>query len=359
MSEMMMYTYAYYGDVKGFSSLFNKEDYKDYDEYEEHDLSVCIYHGVNLNIEFCEYALNNIPDFPSSWPGPSLNLLLHSNLYEKYIDRFDKYLIYCMDKFENVHIDSIKDELSFIYSITNNKKDFDKLNLTYRYYFTDYYIKNFNVPDFYDRNITEIKGQDSEFRFHLKLFRKQEFYVSKLKYPEAEDYFELLLNPYYIDHKNLKEFIQNKDCYYKEEKNYKKENILKDTSLAIYCFKNNLDIDYCISRFLVVDSSISYDLYLKNKIFFKCNTLPNFDSIMYLKDKNIYLYYHFIYYSIIYAYSSKAKVNIDNFNIEFIEYNMYEGARKSCTIYIFDKIKEFINKGMKVYKYIDLKNNEY
>ena len=139
------------------------------------------------------------------------------------------------------------------------------------------------------------------------------------------------------DYFNLKNFLEGRTYYSTTpDEDFEPNDILMNTNLAIYCFKNNLYMDHCITRFIMVCPEESIYLYKRYKPFLRCNHVEFLQDICerYTKlDKN--LYHLFAYYKLI------STFDLDYFRIKYseddcIEYNIYKFCkeRKLYTNYI-------------------------
>lgn len=346
--------YCYYGDLDKFKEFYsveeNKRIFKIYDE-----LHFCIFNGIKLNREFALYMYENFYEFLE---GP--NFAFYNLILDK-IDKIEYYYLYYISPLVDVENENLTDFLSFNYLINKNKDKFLSLKLKKRFILCQYFIDNFGLEDYYNKNIVEFSNDikynmyiHGLFRFNSELVRYDYDLYSPNYY---DDYYEEYFCIEIVDRINLNNFLNKKEYYSRDYNEFNVDDILVNTSLAIYCYKNKLHINYCICRFMMIDPKGSYELYVKYKPFITCKSIPHISVLNFYKDIDSKVYLNLLYYYIIYFESVRFN-SIPEFP-NFIEYNIYEGARKSCSKKVFDFILNKIDNGYFVYKYIDLDSKTY
>ncbi|KAI3406871.1 hypothetical protein KGF56_000163 [Candida oxycetoniae] len=359
------YFYAYYGDLDLLLKNCKIED--DFTP----ELLCCICNGLLLNFDFCSYMFCNHKELLCSYEIPKFNLLLNKPEYYKRLSSlrthnlsYFNFDINFDDSIFEIESENITNLLSVNFLFKKDKENFNKIKLKKQVGICKYFIRKGYLPNYYINEKSNLKTYGREKGSSANLFsnsiydyREDNSLYTRDYNPNYDDYeLEPEFHVHYIDIINLHNFLDGKDYYSKDysKDEFEKEDILNNTSLAIYCYKNKIYLDYCLSRFITVSTRLTIEI----PSFLYCKTLPRFSVLESRKKDNIYIYYHLLYYSIIYMYSTFIK-EYNKFDYEFIEYNMYEGARRSCYELVFNEFLEKIEKGMPVYKYIDIENRRY
>ncbi|EGW32787.1 uncharacterized protein SPAPADRAFT_60136 [Spathaspora passalidarum NRRL Y-27907] len=226
-----------------------------------------VYNGCTQNFEFAKYMHEkynynslavNYAYFNNGHFSEKLDYKYCSLFYTKHPEMLIKY-----EKLHNI--------LSFYFTINHDEINFKKLKLNKRFVFTQQYIK-LGYPDYYDKNITEIcDGENNP--IDINNFKMRAEYP--LNYYGIYSPSESLDDCYHnIDCENLFNFLTDREYYGKSFDKFEVNDILHNTLLAIYCFKNNMHIDYCVSRFMNVDAYLVMELYIKHRPFPKCYFTP-------------------------------------------------------------------------------------
>ncbi|KAI3406872.1 hypothetical protein KGF56_000164 [Candida oxycetoniae] len=359
------YFYAYYGDLDLFVNNCKIDDDTDF------ELLYCICNGLLLNFDFCLHMFRNHREVLCEDVIPKFNLLLSKPEYYKSLSSLNYFNLSFFNfdiNFDNsifeIESEIITELLSVNFLFKKDEANFNKIKLKKQVGICKYFIEKGYLPNYYSNKKLNLEVHHDENVCMMNLFSNAIYDYGKDDNLYTREYYagygeydqEKTFHVHYLDILNLHNFLDNKEYYSRDYNNeeFKKEDILNNTSLAIYCYKNKIYLDYCLSRFITVSTRLNIEI----PNFLYCKTLPRFAVLESRKEDNLYIYYHLLYYSIIYMYSTNIW-NYRKFEYSFIEYNMYEGARKSCYELVFNEFLEKIEKGMPVYKYIDIENRRY
>lgn len=295
-----------YGDVKLFEKLKNEIDFNSfYDKYCD-SLSYCIVKGAYINIYF--YNLYK-----------ELNIDVFSTV-ESYLDKLynncddNDLMPYNNNKPLNRNFNFCYDNIDVYYDNGHS------VALDLEFLEDEYNSIKFNDNMYFERTVV--------YRYGLICFDK---YI-----------FSLFLNNNYTSN-----FIMN---------NYTAFDILRNTDLAMYLYKNNKCIDLCISRFLLADYDLASPLVKENTFLrFFCQLIPTRIDEEYRDFSNLSLKHRILlfYYYYLYTRNGNYFSFFDYDDIKFVEYNVLKLYYLYNDTDKIDYITKKLNSGFKIIKLFD------